>query len=543
MCTLRITFLLAASLAIQLHSCLAEDSKREVVPTKEKQPPAGYIQASYGSALFKMAEAIVWELRERKVLVVWLFDESPTMLDDQGEIRHYLPRFVAHIESDLDSRPKGTVKKSSADISPVLMSVESFGATVHTPMSQPTANLREVLDAIAKIPVSRTGTENVFKAIKESIDRHSTFAKKSQRKLMFIIVTDESGNDGAMAEEVLSKAQQSNATVSFFGREAVFGLRYARERWRDPESRLLFWISINRGPETAFPETLQFDGLGIRLDSMPSGFGPYEQMRLASRTGGAFFGLPAEEEQLGASRFRVEALTQYHPELISVREYIQLREKSAFRTVAWNAITKLDPSADKQLQIRRASYSLSHTDFQTEAESDTRNAVRAIGVLAEVTTALDDARSLRTGEETLRWKANYDLILAQCLAYRIRLTQLVLSLDDHAHTLPKPKNVESNIWYMYNATEMRIPDEAQFQSTVKKLGISKASRLQFLRDSEELHKRAVFHLTAITKEHPGTPWARRAEYELRLGFGFELKESVLDPRYATVREGPNLPEF
>ena len=35
----------------------------------------------------------------------------------------------------------------------------------------------------------------------------------------------------------------------------------------------------------------------------------------------------------------------------------------------------------------------------------------------------------------------------------------------------------------------------------------------------------------VIKTHPGTPWARRAEYELGGGFGMKFVEDFRDPRY------------
>jgi hypothetical protein len=36
-------------------------------------------------------------------------------------------------------------------------------------------------------------------------------------------------------------------------------------------------------------------------------------------------------------------------------------------------------------------------------------------------------------------------------------------------------------------------------------------------------------MLAVVKDHPGTPWARRAETELRQGFGFNVADRLWDP--------------
>ena len=113
-----------------------------------------------------------------------------------------------------------------------------------------------------------------------------------------MVVSDESGDDGTKVETTLAAAVKAKSPIYFLGRESVFGYRYARIRWVDPKYRLTHWLTINRGPETPAPEQLQWDGLHSRWDVFSSGFGPYEQVRLAKETNGIFFVLPGEEENL-----------------------------------------------------------------------------------------------------------------------------------------------------------------------------------------------------------------------------------------------------
>jgi hypothetical protein len=50
-------------------------------------------------------------------------------------------------------------------------------------------------------------------------------------------------------------------------------------------------------------------------------------------------------------------------------------------------------------------------------------------------------------------------------------------------------------------------------------------------------------LRAIVTDHPGTPWARRAESELGSGFGFVVSDRLWDPsglRSEAEKRLPNL---
>jgi len=60
-------------------------------------------------------------------------------------------------------------------------------------------------------------------------------------------------------------------------------------------------------------------------------------------------------------------------------------------------------------------------------------------------------------------------------------------------------------------------------------------------NAQERRARDLFGL--VLTEHPGTPWARRAEYELGIGFGMIFAEGFADPRYAEVGKSIKLPKF
>src|SRR5690606_7596561 len=134
--------------------------------------------------------------------------------------------------------------------------------------------------------------------------------------------------------DALQAARGAQAPIYILGREAVFGSLYAHVQWRQPQTGRLFYLPIRRGPETPFAEQLQYNGFRRRRDSHMSGFGPYEQVRLCRNTGGIFFQLPGEQEDLNELDDRENAmlnLREYLPDLTSRRLYQQHRDNSEFR--------------------------------------------------------------------------------------------------------------------------------------------------------------------------------------------------------------------
>jgi hypothetical protein len=109
---------------------------------------------------------------------------------------------------------------------------------------------------------------------------------------------------------------------------------------------------------------------------------------------------------------------------------------------------------------------------------------------------------------------------AQCLAYRVRLFQLLLSLDAHQKNKPIPKDAKNNYWDIRRVQEMLEPDKEQVRQT-------KVDMAELKKQNEV----AKTEFKDVIVRHPGTPWARRAQWELTSGFGMKFGEAYWDPRY------------
>ena len=363
------------------------------------------------------------------------------------------------------------------------------------------------------------------------LDQYKPLANRTHRKLVIIVVSDESGDDnlqGSIVDDVIAKAGKSGkpAPIYVLGREAVFGYPKARMHWRDPKYGLSHWLEIDRGPESAMPEALQFDGLHERWDAHPSGFAPYDQARITKETGGIFFVLPHEEENLVGQaeidkrKFAFLDLKEYTPELVTRRKYEENRNRSKLRSAVWETVKLLNPFLDKELYIREHWYSTDPTKFKPDAQVSFDRALRALGLLNQAVHMLEKVKPLREKEDSQRWRANFDLAYAQVLAYRVRLFQFLLASDAFINNLPQPKNPQNNIWDIRRVHEMLAPTERQIKLT--KVDMTE------LKTQLELAK-SQFEF--VRRTHPGTPWARRAEFELSQGFGMQFFDGFRDPRY------------
>ncbi|MFQ5731708.1 MAG: vWA domain-containing protein [Planctomycetaceae bacterium] len=519
----------------------------------------------YGDALNRITQELIRLMRKDKLLVVWLFDESESMRDDQKEIAenfHIVYKELRIIQTKL---PKLGTKATKQQIgranakAPLLTAVYGFGDKLNK-LLDPTADANAIIKTISeKIDIDETGKEHTCTAIVEAISRHKTFAARQRRKLVVIVVSDESGDDGMAVETTLKLAKRTKSPLYFLGRESMFGYPYARQRWIDRKYKLPHWIRINRGPETSFPECLQWDGLRARWDAFSSGFGPYEQVRLARETNGIFFVLPSEETNLvGAGardkrQFAAHDMREYHPMWLSRTQYDRARRNSKFRRTIWDVIVRLNPTKheenlipryDPQLNIRLWHYGLELPEFKKQAVVEARKAFRAWKTLHKALELLEEIKPLRATEPSSRWRANYDLALAQCLAFRVRLFQFLLAMD--AHVLAKPPRTPkppapgrqpANEWVVARTRAMIEPDDAQF-GRVKQTFQLKLTRQEFLDHLKSQQKRATELYIAVMGRHKGTPWARRAQWELARGFGMRFVGRYWSPRYRLVKKVP-----
>ncbi|MES2791263.1 MAG: vWA domain-containing protein [Planctomycetota bacterium] len=484
----------------------------------------------YGAALSRVTQEVVRHMRDNRVLVVWLFDESESMKDDQQEIKEQFHKVYEEL-GIVEKQDKSIKTAASKDKDILQTMIYGYGAKLHELMKAPSSDLKEIRAAIDKIDNDPSGIENTCMAISTVVDKFGPLARRQKRKLIIVLVTDESGNDGQNIDATIDKVKRNETPVYIMGREAVFGYPYATLRWKEPKTQLDFWLQIDRGPETAMPEALQFDGLHARWDAYSSGFGPYEQVRIAKESGGVFFVLPGEEQNLVGQaaidqrKFQFYDMKEYLPWLVSRREYVEDRKKSKFRETMWEVIASLNPHTDPELNIQELHYPFSKADFKTTGEVSFKRGIRALGMLNEAAKKLEKIKPLRAAEESPRWRANFDLMHGQILAYRVRLFQALLALDLHLKSPMVPKNKTTNEWHLQRTPKMLAPD-AQ---------VVKITKI----DMDELKKQEQIArdlLGDVIKNHPNTPWAYRANFELNAGFGFQIVESFRDPRYKDLKD-------
>ena len=174
-------------------------------------------------AVDRVTYEILQSLEERPTLVVWVFDSSISMVKRRQEISDRFDRIYQQLGIVQAEKEK---REGAAEVPPLLTSILSFGSQVEILTKQPTAELSEIREAIGKIG-NEGGDEMVFQAIKTAVDKFKSFrvakGNNPARNVMLLVVTDERGDDLALAEETIKACRFQTIPCYVLGVPAPFG--------------------------------------------------------------------------------------------------------------------------------------------------------------------------------------------------------------------------------------------------------------------------------------------------------------------------------
>src|SRR5690606_16804288 len=123
-------------------------------------------------AIDRLTHEILLSLQERKTLVVWVFDQSPSMLRQRKEVLDRFDRVYQEL-GVIEAAENEAFKKH--DDKPLLTSVMCFGDKVSLLTKKPTDNLSEIKAAVAGIEMDLTGVERIFSAIYMAADQYKGY--------------------------------------------------------------------------------------------------------------------------------------------------------------------------------------------------------------------------------------------------------------------------------------------------------------------------------------------------------------------------------
>ncbi len=455
-----------------------------------------------GVALDQLAREILRHLKEHKITVVWVFDESISMQDDQKTIIEKFDRVSSELKKNID-----TSKKSAGALNHAIV---GFGQGLDYMLDKPREDIDQIGKAIKRLRIDSTGIENTMRTIRDVAEHYAGFVRKDRRVLM-VLVTDESGDDGADVEEVRQALKRYHIPLYVIGRQSLFGYPWAHHRFIDPVTKDVYHPQIRRGPETADLELYQWDGLYERWDEQPSGFAPYELARLTKDSGGIYFVLPSEEFMRVRQREKAYSITQlkeYLPEYDNRMTYIQRREASSMRQTLHAIVL------EGRNFIYERNFPIEIQELQQKALQEGQKASVKLNALLAIQDRLEALRKVRDREPEKRWQAHYDLMLAQTVAFQVKAYEYRALMASIVKKPPLPRKQPGPdlmiTWVVDHAREPLAPKNETAKKYVE------AKRL----------------LEEVISHHPKTPWADLAQDTINRGFSVTLNEWHHNPKYS-----------
>ena len=485
---------------------------------------AGVGETGAAGAVDRITHEILLSLEERKTHVVWFFDQSGSLLPQRQAIHSRFDRIYEELGVIEASGNDAFTKHSDV---PLLSSVIAFGNQITRRTEKPTDNLAEIKAAVASIEMDESGTENVFSAINLAINQYDNFRKvnpetgEPMRNVMFVIFTDEVGDDQQLLETTIRACRKLAIPVYVVGVPAPFGRKSTMVKWVDPDPKFdqsPQWGEVTQGPESLVPERLNLRFSGKKNEDSPidSGFGPFALTRLCYQTGGIYFsvhpnrrvgGEVSKNETAAMSAhfshfFDPHIMRKYRPDYVSPDEYRRrlMENKSREALVLASAkswVSQLDQPRTRFVRRDEAALVNALSEAQMAAAKLEPKINDIVGTLklGEVD---------RTKEDVPRWQAGYDLAMGRALAVKTRTVAYNQML------------AEARRGYKFEGKNNTLTLEATNEFGDLSSALTK--------DAEK----AKMYLQRVIDEHPGTPWAHLAQEELDTPLAWRWKESFTD---------------
>jgi len=451
-------------------------------------------------AVDRMTLEIAASLRQRRTLPVWLFDESISLESRREEIIARFDNIYRQLGLMDDIDTKEALRTG----------IVGYGKDVHILVPEPTADINELNKAVKSITSDVTGVENVFAAINAAIKQYGPARKRMRANMMFIIVTDERGDDFggdsyAVLEETVRKLTRDGIRVYCIGNSSPFGRQkgYVRVKWK-AEDGTEFDEDIpdaDQGPETPLAEGLQlpfWTAQAQQLDRMSSGYGPYTLSRLCAETSGIFF----VADDTTVKKWPAQVMRQYAPDYRPGSEY---RKQVQTNLAKQALIAAAQLAVNERVPVPQLAFQANNDNILREQVTEAQKPLAVLDYfLARVHEALETGEKHRDKLDTDRWRAQYDLAMGRVLAMRVRAFGYNAVLAEMKSNPRRFEKAGSNQWILEPS------DKIEGGANIRKM-----------------HDKAIVYLNRVIDEHPDTPWAFLAKMELSDPLGWQWKESQI----------------
>jgi hypothetical protein len=511
----------AKNIATKSPSVVVKAAKSDNQPppkAKRKSPPDRPLPKSHARpirdidqaearAVKKLTAAINESLEIGPTLVVWILDRTPSSEE--------IVRDVAAAAQDYYFSPEMRAL-AQAEEQPLLTSVVAFDHEAQFVLEEPTGDTDKISVAFSGLSLSAAHRERPFTAVKQALEKYLPFRTKERRELMLIVVTDEAGDDPDVLDELVETTRRNAISVYAIGLPAPWGQRNPFATHPKAADDLVDDSSPTVGPESVLSERVDIDNwtahyaTRANTDLVDSGFGPFALERLCRASRGQFIalrpGLGYDDRSVNARtwpngdelRFEEPVVSRYAPDYVSAADYQKLLNENKARAalVAAAKMPKVTIEGSPGSRFPKGAEAKMAKQLSAAQQFAASNAPR-VDRLYEILAPGEADRSKLTSP---RWQAQFDLALGRALANKARLD----GYNSMIAALKRGKsfhNEDSKEWVLESA------DHFETESTIKRLA-----------------DKARAFLQQVISDHPGTPWAKISEEELKLPLGWRWIE-------------------
>jgi hypothetical protein len=362
-----------------------------------------------------------------------------------------------------------------------------------------TRDAKKIQQAIIDVGNQGTGVENCMAAADYAVKIFNT----STLKKIFILVTDEMGNDDSRVEEILELLKKNNITLYVIGGESSFAQPKGTEKYLSKTGQM--WNQdVDSGMESVRPEIIDAIFILEFLDTgrpfVKSGFGSYALSRLCAQTKGKYYFLTGPS-------YPESVMKSYQPALCSAAEYITETKKTALASAVSEILCETNRNKNSYVPlIMNIKYQFWK---QSELEKSFVAAKSALSRFGDSIKKLESAMaSYKPSQNTdRRWVANAELVRAQLYRGRIILNQYLLAVQElmkssYAFNPPLAPESDTHWAEFYHITHCQELRTENFNGS-----------------SDDYRPQAKKACQDVIDHHPNTPWSIMAQRFMEGNFG------------------------
>jgi hypothetical protein len=445
-------------------------------------------------------------------LAVWMFDNTASAYALTSEVGVAARSFYESTEMR---------EALMADPKRLETAIVMFDAKPEFVVDPPATDVAPVKEALDNIKQGSGGRENTFAAIKAVLEKYG-MSKPANQQMIVIVVTDEAGEDGPIADELVPIVKRQAIPIYVIGTPAPWGQSNPNSDGKKPANPDDDAMP-NYGPESLLSERINLDfngagfGYGARdeFSLVNSGFGPFALEKLCRASGGMFLAI----ESRGGGRSmgyggattiawppgyemkgEPDKMKKYAPDYVSVADYNKALAENKAKQALINAakLGRVKVLENPDLYFPKARNEAEQKRQLDKAQQAPAKASLEVDKLYDVLAVGEGDRNKLTSP---RWQAEFDLAMGRIMAAKVRID----GYNEMLAALKRGKNFEnpgSTRWFLEAA------DVYEAGSKQKNMA-----------------EKAKQYLQRVVNEHPGTPWAKLAEQELKTPLGWKWRES------------------